>query len=79
MQGLELKKIIEAIIFISEKPVKLKQLTDLCRGVENSEIKNGIEVVRGDIRDYDSVYNAMENCKALFHLAAFWFLMAYLF
>ena len=48
MQGLELKKIIEAIIFISEKPVKLKQLTDLCRGVENSEIKKALQELKSE-------------------------------
>jgi dTDP-glucose 4,6-dehydratase len=30
----------------------------------------GIEVVSGDIRDYDSVLAAVEGCDAIFHLAA---------
>jgi dTDP-glucose 4,6-dehydratase len=38
--------------------------------LENSNIKNAIEVVTGDIRDYDSVYNAIDGCEAVFHLAA---------
>lgn len=38
--------------------------------LEKSEIKNEIEVVTGDIRDYDSVYNAVKKCDAVFHLAA---------
>jgi len=38
--------------------------------LENSVVKNDIEVVSGDIRDYDSVFNALVNCKAVFHLAA---------
>ena len=33
-------------------------------------VKNEIEVITGDIRDYDSVYNAAEGCEAVFHLAA---------
>ncbi len=38
--------------------------------LENSEYKNEIEVTAGDIRDYDSVYNTMQGCAAVFHLAA---------
>lgn len=38
--------------------------------LEHSEIKNSIEIITGDIRDYDSVYSALENCEAVFHLAA---------
>lgn len=35
-----------------------------------SEIRNEIEVIPGDIRDYDSVYSALQGCDAVFHLAA---------
>ena len=38
--------------------------------LENSEVKNDIEIITGDIRDYDSVFNAMKGCTAVFHLAA---------
>jgi len=38
--------------------------------LEESEYKNEFEVISGDIRDYDSVYNAMKGCNAVFHLAA---------
>ena len=38
--------------------------------LEESKYKNDIEVISGDIRDYDSVYNAMKNCDTVFHLAA---------
>lgn len=38
--------------------------------LETSEIKNDIEIVSGDIRDYDSVHNALKSCEAVFHLAA---------
>ena len=38
--------------------------------LEDSEYKNDIEVILGDIRDYDSVSKAMAECSAVFHLAA---------
>ena len=38
--------------------------------LEKSEYKNDIEVVLGDIRDYDSVSKAMIGCNSVFHLAA---------
>lgn len=38
--------------------------------LEESKYKENIEVVTGDIRDYDSVYNAMSDCKEVYHLAA---------
>lgn len=38
--------------------------------IEQSSYKNDIEVVTGDIRDFDSVKNAMQNCNVVFHLAA---------
>ena len=38
--------------------------------LEQSRYKNNLNVILGDIRDYDSVYNAMNGCSAVFHLAA---------
>ncbi len=38
--------------------------------LESSEVKDKIEVIAGDIRDYDSVYNAIKGCSGVFHLAA---------
>jgi NAD dependent epimerase/dehydratase len=38
--------------------------------LESSPVKNNIEIISGDIRDYDSVSNALKDCKAVFHLAA---------
>jgi NAD dependent epimerase/dehydratase len=38
--------------------------------LENSKVKSNIEIVLGDIRDYDSVYEAMSSCNSVFHLAA---------
>lgn len=38
--------------------------------LEKSEYKTDIEIFTGDIRDFDSVYNAVKGCEAVFHLAA---------
>lgn len=38
--------------------------------LENSPIRKEIEVLTGDIRDYDSVYDATKNIDTIFHLAA---------
>ena len=38
--------------------------------LDSSPAKNAIKVVSGDIRDYDSVYAAMQGCDTVFHLAA---------
>lgn len=38
--------------------------------LETSDVRNNIEVISGDIRDYDSVYSAMKGCRSVFHLAA---------
>lgn len=38
--------------------------------LENSKYKNEIEFVVGDIRDFDSVYSAMQGVDQVFHLAA---------
>lgn len=38
--------------------------------LESSPMKNDIEVITGDIRDYDSVLSAVNGCDSVFHLAA---------
>ena len=38
--------------------------------LEESKYKNEIEVVTGDIRDYDAVFDAMNGCNNVYHLAA---------
>jgi NAD dependent epimerase/dehydratase len=38
--------------------------------LENSPYLPNVEIYAGDIRDYDSVRNAMQGCKEVFHLAA---------
>jgi dTDP-glucose 4,6-dehydratase len=38
--------------------------------LEQSKYYNDLNVILGDIRDYDSVYKAMEGCSTVFHLAA---------
>ena len=38
--------------------------------LEKSKYKKDLEVVLGDIRDFDSVLNASKDCKSIIHLAA---------
>ena len=38
--------------------------------LDNCSIKNSIEIVSGDIRDFDSVKNSMKSVDTVFHLAA---------
>lgn len=38
--------------------------------LESSPIKNQIQIISGDIRDFDSVYDAVQGCDTVFHLAA---------
>lgn len=38
--------------------------------LDSSPYKKDIEVITGDIRDFDSVYNAVKSCDVVFHLAA---------
>ena len=38
--------------------------------LEFSDVKNEIDIISGDIRDYDSVNYALRDCHAVFHLAA---------
>ena len=39
-------------------------------GLEESEVKNDIKVILGDIRDFDSVSKVVSTCNSVFHLAA---------
>ena len=38
--------------------------------LDTSLVKNKVEIITGDIRDYDSVLAAMQGCDSVFHLAA---------
>jgi NAD dependent epimerase/dehydratase len=38
--------------------------------LEDSRVANDIEVVAGDLRDFDAIYRSMNGCHAVFHLAA---------
>ena len=38
--------------------------------LDASSVKNKVEIITGDIRDYDSVFAAMQGCDTVFHLAA---------
>ncbi len=38
--------------------------------LDGSPVTENIKVIAGDIRDYDSVFKAMQGCERVFHLAA---------
>lgn len=38
--------------------------------LDASPVKSKVEIITGDIRDYDSVFAAMQGCDSVFHLAA---------
>lgn len=38
--------------------------------LDASPVKGSVEIITGDIRDYDSVFAAMQGCDTVFHLAA---------
>ena len=38
--------------------------------LKNSKLLKDIKIILGDVRDYDSVLNAMKGCSAVMHLAA---------
>ena len=38
--------------------------------LETSSIRKDIEIISGDIRDFDSVSSALKDCQAVYHLAA---------
>ena len=38
--------------------------------LDHSPVRHAVEVIRGDIRDYDSVFHAMQGCRSVLHLAA---------
>ena len=38
--------------------------------LEYSKFKNELDIIAADIRDYDSVLNALKNCSTVLHLAA---------
>lgn len=38
--------------------------------LENAEVRDQIEVVAGDVRDYDAVHKASQGCSSIVHMAA---------
>lgn len=38
--------------------------------LDGSKYLKDLEIIKGDIRDFDSVHSAMKNCEMIFHLAA---------
>ena len=43
---------------------------NLWGGLEDSPCRNSVEIISGDVRDYDLVKSALEGCETVFHLAA---------
>ena len=38
--------------------------------LDESPVRDHIEVISGDVRDYDAVYRALQGCRSVLHLAA---------
>ena len=60
-----IKNIIEALLFVSQKPLKMEELRQALDGVEEEEIKNAIEELRRD-------YTAQERSFGIAELAGGW-------
>src|SRR6056297_3583112 len=48
----------------------LKNSYDVCGIVHHKDEKTEVEQIELDIRNYEDVYNALEGCQKLIHLAA---------
>lgn len=77
MSDLNLRKIIEALMFVSEKPLTYKQMLDICSGAELSEVKAAVNdlkelynnIGRGiHIRDVAGGYQFASNPDCAEHL-----------
>lgn len=55
-----IKGVIEAILFVHEKPVTLEQLRKVLKTVKPAEIKNAISQLQGHADSYDSGINIVE-------------------
>ncbi|MFH1459134.1 MAG: SMC-Scp complex subunit ScpB [Candidatus Omnitrophota bacterium] len=53
MPDKNLKKIIEALLFVSEKPLTLKQITEVCTGEDLTEIKNAVKELKAEYSDIE--------------------------
>ncbi len=53
----ELKKIVEALLFVSEKPLTLKQIAEVCEGVDLSQIKAVMNSLK---EEYGTQYRGMQ-------------------
>ncbi len=62
MIELELNKIIEALLFVSEKPLTIKQITEVCPKASNLDIKNALK----ELKD---IYSAPERGVQIIEVA----------
>ncbi|MBU4305534.1 MAG: SMC-Scp complex subunit ScpB [Candidatus Omnitrophica bacterium] len=56
MDDLDLKKVVEALLFVSEKPLALKQVAEVCEGVESSRIKSILNSLKDE---YNTVHSGV--------------------
>jgi len=62
MIELELNKIIEALLFVSEKPLTIKQIAAVCPKIDNGDIKNSL-------KDLKEQYSAPEKGVQIIEVA----------
>lgn len=55
-----IKKIVEALLFVSEKPLRLEEIRHTLEGVDETEIKNAIEELRREYKAADRSFNIAE-------------------
>jgi segregation and condensation protein B len=51
MDQLQIKKILEALIFASDGPATMGQFQTILENVDKNEIENGLEAIRNDLQD----------------------------
>lgn len=55
-----IKKVIEALLFVSEKPLKIEELQQALDGMEGAEIKEAIESLREDYKRQERSFSIAE-------------------
>ncbi|MFH2138811.1 MAG: SMC-Scp complex subunit ScpB [Candidatus Omnitrophota bacterium] len=53
MSEVEVKKIVEALLFVSEKPITMKQITEVCDKIEVSQIKEALKDLKEEYAKND--------------------------
>ncbi|MDP3790655.1 MAG: SMC-Scp complex subunit ScpB [Candidatus Omnitrophota bacterium] len=60
MDRKEAKKIIEAILFVSDKPVSISTLKDVLKDIEPTEVRTCIEELNNEYNSYDRSFSIKE-------------------